>query len=108
VSPCLARKIATDHGGGKWRAGIRKQAVISDGATDIRALLVVLWTLPARDALLAAPFLVRVSWHGVRDRWSRDSGDRHQEKLLPVNSWDTRAHVNWLVSLFVQREQSRQ
>jgi hypothetical protein len=83
-----------------------KQEAISDGTTDVRALLVVLSTLFVRDALLAAPVLVR-DVDDVHDHGSLDTGEPHREKPLHVNCLDTRAHVNWLaLSLLVQREHS--
>jgi hypothetical protein len=68
---------------------------VSDGEMHVRAPLGVLWVLPVGDVLLAAPVLVRDVDDG-RDHVSRDSGGSHQEKPHPVNSWDMRAHVNWL------------
>jgi hypothetical protein len=79
---------------------------ISGGGPDIRALLVVLSAPRGGDVLLAAPVLVR-DVCGVRDHGSHDSGDSHQERPPPVNSWDMRA-PSLALSLLVQREQSRQ
>ncbi len=88
-----ASSSSTDHGGGKRRADIGKQAAITEGAPDIRVLLVVLSALPANDVLLAAPVLVR-DVYGVRDHGSPDSEDSDREKPLRVNSRAMRAHAN--------------
>jgi len=85
----ISRTRAAGSGG---RASAEKDA-ISEGAPEIRALLVVLSTLPVGDVPLAAPVLVR-DVDGVRDHGSRDTGDSHQEKPLHVNSRATRDHVN--------------
>jgi hypothetical protein len=100
----VTRRACSAGAGGRRRQSVSGSIwSISGGGPDIRALLVVLSAPRGGDVLLAAPVLVR-DVYGVRDHGSHDSGDLHQEKPLPVNSWEMRAHVNWLVlSLLVQR-----